>query len=114
MVGQQPLEVMLGQGEEHPSKPRSQPDADEDPSPPGFRMAQKGQGSKQAVDAGLDHDARHEGGNVAGRRWMRLGEPDVQRHETGLGSEADQGQRKCHARNRRYRSRGRQKPVKIE
>ena len=92
VIGEQPLQVVLGQGEQHAEHPGEQPDGDQRPAPPRFGRAEEGQDPEQPVDAGLDHHAGHHGRHVRRRRRVRLRQPDVQRHESRLGPEADQRQ----------------------
>ena len=45
---------------------------------------------QQAVDRGLEHQAAHHRGDRRGRRGMRFRQPHMQRHQAGLGAEAQQ------------------------
>ena len=46
--------------------------------------------AEEAVDAGRDQHRRHQRGDAARRRRVRLGQPDVQRDDAGLHAEADE------------------------
>ena len=46
----------------------------------------------EAIDRDLGHDAAHQRRNMAGRRRMGERQPDMQRHEAGLGAGAEQHQ----------------------
>ncbi len=59
------------------------------------------QHAEESVDAGLDHDAGHEGRDVGRGGRVRLGQPDVERDEAGLGAEADDGEDEQQAGERR-------------
>ena len=50
------------------------------------RAASRGSTRSQAVDAELDHDARHQRRDVARRRRVRARQPHVQRDHAGLGA----------------------------
>ena len=88
-IRQQAFHIALRQREENAENAGYRADPDQRQPPPGGRRAQECQNAKQAVDSRLDHHARHERGNVAGRRRMRFRQPHVKRHEAGLRSEAD-------------------------
>ena len=88
MVGEQALEVVLAEGEGDAEDARDDPEGEKgEPQ----RAAGRGKSERtrsEAVDARLDDDPRHQGGDVAGRRGVRAREPDVERHEAGLEAEA--------------------------
>ena len=75
-----------------PTSPVSRPSPASVGSPPGRRRPQEGQDAQQPVEAHLDHHARHQGGHVRRGGRVRFGQPDVERNETRLGPEADQGE----------------------
>jgi len=91
-VGQQPLDVVLQRGEDHAPHARNDAQGQQEVA----RRAQHGQvaqrrdDAQDAVDARLDHHARHEGRDVRRGRRVRLREPDVQREHAGLHAEARQ------------------------
>ena len=92
VIGQQALQVVLGQGEQHAQDPGQRADRQQRPAPPGWRRAQEEQGAQDPVDPHLDHHPAHQRRYVGRRRRVGLGEPDVQRHDARLGAEAQQGQ----------------------
>ena len=55
----------------------------------------------EAVDRDLGHHAAHQRGDMAGRRRMRERQPDVQRHQPGLGAGAEQRQTEHERRDAR-------------
>lgn len=89
-VGQQPLHVVLRRGEDH--SPESRDDAcDEQDQACGAERRQVGdlrRDAQDAVDARLDHHARHQGRDVRRGGGMRFGQPDVHREHAGLHAEA--------------------------
>ena len=71
VVGQQPLQVVLADGEGDPQDARDHAQAQDDAAPFQRRIRQQRRDPDQAVNAHLDDDARHDGRNVAGRDRMR-------------------------------------------
>ena len=59
-------------------------------APPAGRGCYAGDEAYQAVDGDLDHDPRHEGGDVRGARRVGVGKPLVERHHARLDPEADE------------------------
>ena len=93
-VRQQSLEVVLGQSEEDAPDPGDDSHSDQQPAPPRGCGGKIGQRADEAVDPDLDHRAGHDGGDVARSCGVSLRKPDVQRHEPGLGAEADHREQK--------------------
>ena len=60
--------------------------------PPGRRPEQIEDDAHEAVDRDLGHDAAHQRGDMARRRRMCERQPDMQRHQAGLRSGAEQRQ----------------------
>ncbi len=92
VVGQEALQVVLadGEGDAKDAGNRAQPQ--DGPTPFHRRIREQGGHPHQAVNAHLDEDARHDGGNMAGRGRVGAGQPNVQRHDAGLQTEADERQ----------------------
>jgi hypothetical protein len=91
-VGEQPLDVVLHQGVEHPEHRGGGAEPDQGHAPPDRAATQEIEAdAQQAVDAQFDHDSRHERRDVARRRRMRARQPDVEGDQAGLGAEADEG-----------------------
>ena len=91
--GEQPLEIVLHEGVEHPEQRRDGAQAEHEAAPPrGPAREQVDRDAEQAVDAHLDHDAGHQRRHVARRDGMRHRQPHVQRDETGLGAEPEERQ----------------------
>ena len=91
-IGQQPFQVALRQREQHAVQPRGDAQAQHEPGAPGRHATQQRQRAENSVDARLDHHARHHRRHRTRRRRMRLGEPDVERDQAGLGSKTNQRQ----------------------
>ena len=62
----------------------------DEPPPPAGLAEQIERNAQHAVDRGLQHHAAHERRHRRRRRGMRFGQPDVHRHDAGLGAEAEQ------------------------
>ncbi|OGR35911.1 MAG: hypothetical protein A2091_03695 [Desulfuromonadales bacterium GWD2_61_12] len=56
------------------------------------RRRQQADDPEDAVDPGLDHHSRHQGGDVTRRRRVGIGEPDVEGKESGLDPETGNGE----------------------
>ncbi len=92
-VGEQPLHVGLHAGEDHAEQRRREAQHQRDHAPPPELPVQQVEGhAQQAVDRGLQHHAAHQRRDRRRRRRVRLGQPDVQRQQAGLGAEAEQRQ----------------------
>ena len=104
-VGQQALEVALGQSLEDAHQRRAQPQEQGQPAPPGRGGAEGGHefaAADDAVQTGVDHGAGEQGRDVAGRGRVGLGQPDVHGRDAGLGAEAQQGQHEQDRGQRRH------------
>ena len=78
MIGEQPLQVVLTDGEGHArGRPRRTRDTTGSPPARAAARQQRGQ-TDEPVDAHLDDDTRHERRDVAGARRVRAGQPDVE------------------------------------
>ena len=92
VVREQPLEVVLADGEGDAEHARHDPEAQDDAAPPSGEARKQRRDPDDAVDAHLDDDARHDGRDVARRVGVRARQPDVQRHDARLQPEADEGE----------------------
>ena len=88
VVRQESLQIVLHQRIEHPEH-RRQASHNEDEHTPGQpRNAEaKCADANEPVNAGLDEHARHQRGDARRRRRMGLGQPDVERNDTGFHTE---------------------------
>ena len=90
-VGEELLEILLHHGIEHADERRAAADGEHDHGPPPFRLAEEVEHDPhEAVDRDLGHNAAHQRRDVARRRRVRERQPDVQRHEAGLRSGAEE------------------------
>ena len=105
-VGEDSLEIVLREREQGAADPGRQPDGDEDPGPCGMGGAEEREQAEDAVEAGGDHRARHEGGDMARGGGVRLGEPDVERGEAGFHSETEEAEPEQDSGERRKRVAG--------
>ena len=93
VVGEQPLQIVLHQRIEHAEHRGAGAERQNHQAPPPGGQAQKVEDdAHEAVDGDLGHHPAHQGRDVAGRRRMGERQPDVQRHEAGLGAGAEQRQ----------------------
>ncbi len=70
--------------------------------------------ARHAVDAGLDHNSRHQRRDIAGRHRVGVRQPDVERHDAGLHAEAGEEQQEHRAlRARRKLGREQMEAAKI-
>ena len=91
-AGEDPLEVALHQRVENAEHGGSAADRqDRDAPPPSRRAEEVEDDPHEAVDRDFGHDAAHQRGDMARRRRMRERQPDVQGHEPGLRSGAEEG-----------------------
>jgi len=100
VIREQALEVMLHEGVEHPhDRSHSAQQGNQCAPPPARRTEQVEHDAHEAIDRDFGHDAAHQRRDVA--RGRRVGErqPDVQRHEPGLGTGPDQRQRENDGRH---------------
>ena len=98
--------IALGNRKGDPQQGRSYPGHRQNGTPEQRRVVKKGQGAEDAVQPHLQHDARHHGRDVAGGVGMGRGEPDMERHDAGLGAETGKGrQRNDHGSRRQRRKR---------
>ncbi|OPZ76764.1 MAG: hypothetical protein BWY77_01830 [bacterium ADurb.Bin431] len=97
VIGEQPLEVVLGESVEHPEQAADQSDDHQQGAPPQRGRSQPGEGAQDAVEAHLDHHPGHQGRNMARGGRMGLGQPDVEGEESGLGAESGQAEQKDQA-----------------
>ena len=89
--GEQPLEVVLDERVEDAAERREQADGEDDqPDPERRRRRPLEEDADEAVEGDLDHHPRHQRRDVARRHRVGAGQPGVQRHQPGLGAEADQ------------------------
>ncbi len=95
-IGQQALHVVLGGGQDHAPQPGGDACGQDDQSGRAERFggAERRDDTQDAVDARLDHHARHQGRDVRRRRGVRLGEPHVHGKESGFHAEAGQEDQK--------------------
>jgi hypothetical protein len=92
-IRQQALHVALHRAVEHAEDRREQADRQGNHAPPPDRRVQQVEAdAQQAVDRRLQHHPGHHRRHRRGRRRVRLRQPDVQRHQAGLGAEAGQRQ----------------------
>ena len=95
MEREQALEVVLLQRVEHADDGRDRAEDEHRPAPRrGSGPVERGEKveaeAEDAVDRDLEHHARHQRRDVARRRRVRAGQPDVQRHHARLGAEPDE------------------------
>ena len=94
VIGEQALEIVLHQRVQHAQDRAGAAEEQHDRAPPpGRRPHQVEHDAHEAVHRDLGHHAAHQRGHVARRRRMRERQPDVQRHEPGLGAGTEQGER---------------------
>ena len=94
VVGEQALQVVLHQRVQHAEhRGGAAEHQDHHAPPPGGRPEQVEHDAHEAVDRDLGHDPAHQRRDVARRRRVGERQPDVQRHEPGLRSGAEQHQR---------------------
>ena len=102
VIGQQPLEVVLLQRVEHAHQRRDHAHGENHgPGPQRRRPEEVEEYARHPVDAALDHDARHQRRDVAGRHRVRVRQPDMQRHDAGLHAEPREEQQEDRALLRR-------------
>jgi hypothetical protein len=100
-AGEQPLHVGLHRSEHHAVERTEQAERQQHRAPPPQRRRQQVEAHAQhAVDRGLQHHAAHQRRDRRRRGRMRLGQPHVQRHQPGLGAEAEHRQAEGEARAR--------------
>ncbi len=91
VIGEQALEIVLHERPQHAPQARQQADGDQrDPQPARRRPEPLELDADQPVQRDLDHHPRHQSRQVGGRHGVGARQPRVQRHEAGLGAEADQ------------------------
>jgi len=96
-IGQQPLHVDLRRGKHHAEQRAGQPQPEQQHAPPpDLHMQQVERDPQHAVHGRFQHHPAHERRDRRRRRRMRLGQPDVQRHQAGLGAEPEQRQQERH------------------
>ena len=95
VIREQALQIVFHQCVQH-AQQRGDHAADrhQHPGPDGQVAVKVEEDAGHSVDAGLDHDSRHERGDVAGRNGMRGGQPNVQRNDAGFHAEAEEQQQK--------------------
>ena len=94
---------MLLQGEGHAEDRRDRTEDHDHKAPPDLNARggeQVETNLEDAEDTDLDHAAGHEGRHVGRRLGMCLGQPAVQRDDTGLGAKAKEGEHKAHGCDR--------------
>ena len=87
--GEQPLEVVLQERVEDAPQRRQHTQHRAAQARPGEPARPLEEHADQAVEGHLDHHARHQGRDVAGRDGMGPRQPGVQGHQARLGSETD-------------------------
>ena len=106
---EQALEVVLHQRVEHSQQSRRHAQRQHHGSHPKRRRSVEiEEDARHAVDAGLEDDARHQRGNIAGRNRVRLRNPDVQRNHPRLHAEAKKKKQKNSALLERRHARSQQ------
>ena len=113
---EQPLEVAFHERVQDPQDGRHPTDEEQDGAPPVGPGAQHVQPDPDdPVDARVEHDPGHERRHMRRGNWMRLRQPEVERHGPRLRAEADDRQDEDHVpcRGRRAR-RGRPPGVEAE
>ena len=103
VIGQQALDVMLLQGESHAEDRRDRTEDHDHKAPPDLNARggeQVETNLEDAEDTDLDHAAGHEGTHVGRRLRMSLGQPAVQRDDTGLGAKTKEGEHEAHGCDR--------------
>ncbi len=91
VIGQQPLEIVLHQRVEHAEHGRDAAEREHDAGWATSRLAEQIEDdAHEAIDGDLGHHAANQGGDMARRGRVGERQPDMQRHETGLRSGADQ------------------------
>ena len=94
VIGEQALEIVLHQRMQDAQDRAGAAEEEHDAArPPGGRAHEVEHDANEAVHRDLGHHAAHERGHVAWCGRMRERQPDVQRHESGLGAGAEQRQR---------------------
>ena len=92
-IRQQPLHVVLHRAVEHAEQCGDEAHYQSHHAPPPDRRMQQVEAhAQQAVDGRLQHHTAHHRRHRRRRRRVRLGQPDMQRHQAGLGAEAAQRQ----------------------
>ena len=92
VIGEKPLQIVLHQRVEHAHNGRYSRDCEHHDAPPPGRTAGEIEGDPhEAINGDLGHDAAHQGGDMARRRRVCERKPDMQRHDAGLRSGADEG-----------------------
>ena len=93
-IGQQALHVALYGAVKHAEKRGDEAHHQRHHAPPpDGGMQQVEADPQQAVDGGLQHHAAHHRRHRRRRRRVRLGQPDMQRHQAGLGAKTGQRQK---------------------
>ncbi len=97
VIGEQALEVVLHQGVQHAHhRGHAAYQRHHGTPPPARRPEQVEHDAHESIDRDLGHDAAHQRRDMARRRRVGERQPDVQRHETGLGTGADQREHQDH------------------
>ena len=91
-IGQDPLDVLLPDGEGDSRHAGDGADGQRRAAPPVRRNRKQGRDADDAVHAHLEHDPGHHRRDVARGVGVGAGEPDMQGHDARLEPEADEGQ----------------------
>ena len=95
-AGQQSLQVPLCRCQGNTGNCRNSPQQQYQPAKPDRQLLKKRNSPDDTVDPHLEHDAGHQGRDMTGGIGMGTGQPDMQRHDTGLGAKSDQGRHQHH------------------
>ena len=89
VVGEQPLEIVLGQRKQHPEHCRAGTEDQHHIAPPELAGAEEIDADPQdAKETQLHHDAGHQRRDMGRRNGLGHRQPAVQRHETGAQAKA--------------------------
>ena len=89
LIGQQPLQVVLGDRVENAEKTRNRATSKNNVArPPGPAAEKIKSKAHKSVDRRLQHDPGHQRGNGAGCDGVGPGQPEVERNNAGFGSKS--------------------------
>ena len=100
VIGQQLLQVMLGDGIHHSENARHKGNEKNDIAEDGIRSAAEKQDAENPVNPGLDHHSGHQGGHTGRRGRMGQRQPGMKRNESRFQPEADKKQKKKRRRGK--------------
>ena len=107
VVREQPLQVVLGERKNDAEHAGDDPERQQREPQPFRKGRQQGKSPNESVDSHLQDHARQQRRDVAGRRRVRPGEPDVERHDPGLDAEPEKGENQNGRQKRRSAESGR-------